>query len=180
MSDHYTVLGLYRKVAIKTKTVDRVVEEFDLKDGEIESLTSAAYPDGAIVDDKTLHHEVYKQQYLFPFLLGICGFFLGIALAGGTGYIMNMDVGGKPPFSYMPTGVITYETTLACAVVGSLLSIFYFGKLPNWTERAYDPDISDGALGLLVKLDSTEDQDRAAAMMEEMGAYRVHKGKNNF
>ncbi|MDH5511158.1 MAG: DUF3341 domain-containing protein [Nitrospinota bacterium] len=180
MSDHYTVLGLYRKVETITKAGDPIREAFRVKDGDIEVLTSAAYPDGAILDDKELLHQVESRQFLFPFLMGFGGFGAGVTLAGGTGYIMNLIVGGKAPFTYAPTGVVTYEFTLLFGVIGSVLSLLYYAGLPNWTERAYDPEVSDGALGLLVKLYSTEDQEKAAKMMEEHGAYKIKKGVNDF
>ena len=158
----------------------QIREAFNLKDGEIEVLTSAAYPDEILIEDKTLMYQVNKRQFLFPFLLGIVGLAIGILLAGGTGWIMNLDVGGKPPFALPPTGIITYEFTLLFAVIGSVISLLIYGGLPNWTERAYDPDITDGSLGILIKVNSNEEQNKAADMMANLGAYKVKKGKNDF
>jgi len=180
MVSHYSVLGLYRKVDTFVRAAEQVRGEFGLADGEIEALTSAAFPDGALLEDATLAHQVDKKQFLFPFLLGITGLLLGSSLAGGTGYIMNLDVGGKDPFSYAPTGIITYEFTLLFAVIGSVLSLLYYTGLPNWKERAYDPDITCGALGLLIKVRSREEQERAAALMQRLGAYKIRKGENDF
>lgn len=180
MNDHYTVLGLYNKVDAITSAVDPVREEFGIEDGDVAVLSSSAFPDGAVVEDRVLEHQVMFRQYLFPFLLGLAGLGMGIVLAGGTGYIMNLDVGGKAPFSFAPTGIITYEFTLLFGVIGSVLSILYFTGLPNWTARAYDPEISDGALGLLVKVKSREDQERAADMMQKFGAYKIRKGENDY
>jgi len=180
MSDYYTALGLYTKVEAITKAAESVRTEFDIKDGDIEVLSAAAYPDGVFLDDKPLEHQVYKLQHLFPFFIGIGGMIAGITLAGGTGFIMNLNVGGKSPFSYAPTGIITYEFALLGAVIGSVLSILYLARLPNWTERAYDPEISEGALGLLIKLNTQEDLERASSMMESQGAFKVRKGRNDF
>ena len=180
MSDHYTVLGLYNKVEKVSLATDPLIEKFNITSGDIEVLTSAAYPDGVLLDDKELYHVVEERQFLFPFLLGWVGFVTGIILAGGTGYIMNLNVSDKAPFSYPPTGIITYEFTLLFGVIGSVLSLLYYAGLPNWTDRAYDDEITDGALGLLVKVYSQEDQDTAAKMMEESGAYKIKKGVNDF
>ena len=180
MRDHYTILGLFNKVDTLTKAVDPVIEQFDLGNDDVEVLTSAAYPDGALIDDKPIEFAVDKRQYLFPFILGLCGMGLGIFMAGGTGYIMNLVVGGKEPFAYAPIGIVTYEFTLGFAVIGSFLSLLYFTGLPNWTERAYDPEITDGAMGLLIKVGSVEDQERAVTLMESLGAYRTKKGENDF
>ncbi|MDH4185232.1 MAG: DUF3341 domain-containing protein, partial [Nitrospinota bacterium] len=95
-------------------------------------------------------------------------------------YIMNLVVSGKSPFSYAPTGIITYEFTLLFGVIGSVVSLLYYAGLPNWTDRAYDPEVADGALGLLVRVFSREDQDKAARIMEEYGAYKIKKGVNDF
>lgn len=180
MSDYYTALGLYKSVETITRAAENVRTEFGIKDGDITVLSAAAYPDGVFLDDKPLEHTVYKLQHLFPFLIGIGGFIAGATLAGGTGFIMNLNVGGKSPFAYAPTAIITYEFALLGAVIGSLLSILYLAGLPNWTERAYDPEISEGALGLLIKLDTQEDQDRASSMLEGQGAFKVRKGRNDF
>ncbi len=180
MSDHYTVLALFKKVDTITRSIDNVIREFETVDGDMEVLTSAALPDGVVIDDKTLEHQVQYRQYLFPFILGICGFVTGVALAGGTSWIVNLNVGGKAAFSFAPTGIITYEFSLLFGVIGSVLSLLYFAGLPNWTDRAYDPEITDGALGLLVKLKTREEQEKAAALLTDSGAYKIRKGENDF
>ena len=180
MSDHYTVLGLYKKVDVITRASDPIREQLRIKDGDIEVLSSAAFPDGVILDDKELHDWVNFKQAFFPLLFGCCGFVAGVILSGGTGYIMNLVVSGKSPFSYAPTGIITYEFTLLFGVIGSVVSLLYYAGLPNWTDRAYDPEVADGALGLLVRVFSREDQDKAARIMEEYGAYKIKKGVNDF
>jgi hypothetical protein len=180
MSNHYTVLGLYKKVETTVNATPQIVDEFGIVDGDIEVMTSAAYPDDILIEDKTLMHQVHQRQYLFPFLLGIVGMISAITLVGGTGWIMNLNVGGKAPFAYPPTGIIAYEFSLLFAVIGSVISLLLFTGLPNWTERAYDADITDGSLGILIKVNSREDQDRAAEMMTNLGAYKVKKGENDF
>ena len=180
MSEHYTVLGLFRKVDKITAAVDPVKDEFELRDGDVEVLTSAAYPDGVLIEDATLEHQVERVMWLFPFLIGIGGFITGVVLAGGTAYIMNLNVSGKDPFSYAPTGIMTYEFSLLFAVIGSVISLLYFTGLPNWHDRAYDPEISDGALGLLIKVTNESDQHKAVEMMKELGAYKTRLGKNDF
>lgn len=180
MSDHYTVLGLFRRLETITRAADPIREQLRVQDGDIEALTSAAYPDGVIIDDKEVDFIVNRRQAFFPLILGVAGFGTGVALAGGTGYIMNLIVSAKDPFAYAPTAVITYEFTLLFGVIGSVVSLLYYAGLPNWTERAYDPEISDGALGLLVKTYSREDQEKAAKIMEAHGAYKIKKGVNDF
>ena len=180
MIEHYTVLGLFSKVDAITGAVDPIRDELGLVDGEMEVITSAAFPDGIIIEDKTLQNQVDKKQFLFPFLFGLVGLGAAIVLAGGTQYIMNLNVGGKAMFALPPTGIIAYEFTLLFAVIGSVVSLLYFAGIPNWTDRAYDPEISDGALALLVKVKSREDQDKAASMMQKHGAYKIKKGENDF
>ena len=172
---HYTVLGLYGKLEVVANAVDPIREKFGVKDGDIQLLTSAALPENAIVED----HRPYPIVY-FVWVLGVVGFFLAIILAGGTGWIMNLNVGGKPPFSWAPTGIITYEFTLLFGVIGTVVGLLYFTGLPDWNDRAYDRDISDGALGLLLKVANVHDQEEAAKMMSQSGAYKIVKGENNF
>lgn len=172
---HYTVLGLYTKLETVANAVDPIRAKYGIKDGDITLLSSASLPENSIVED----HRPYPIVY-FVWVLGLCGFFLALVMAGGTGWIMNLDVGHKPPFSWAPTGIIMYEFTLLFAVIGSVVGLLYFTGMPNWTDRAYDVDISDGALGLLVKLSNASDQEDAANMMSQSGAYKIVKGENNF
>ena len=180
MSDQYTVLALFEKVEPMVDASDSVIGKLNVETGDIEVLTSAAYPDGALVEDKEFEAKVADYQYLFPFLLGICGIGLAFLLVGGTGWIMNLNVGGKPPIFSVAVAILSYEMSLGSAVVGSVLSLFIFAKLPNWTDRAYDPDISEGAIGLLMRFSTEENRDKAADLLTNQGAYRVRLGKNDF
>ena len=86
----------------------------------------------------------------------------------------------SPRFFLSPLPSLSYEMSLGSAVVGSVLSLLVFAKLPNWTERAYDPDISEGAIGLLMRFSTEENRDKAADILTNQGAYKVRLGKNDF
>lgn len=178
MSDHYTVLGLFKgigKISKVADSIEPIKEKFGLKEADVSLLSSAAFPEHAVIEDKRpypIHYVVWP--------LGVLGFISGILITGGTGYIMNLIVQNKPPFSFAPTVVITYEFTLLFCVIGSVIGLLLFAGLPNWHDRAYDADISDGAIGLLIKVKSVDEQTRAAEMMEKHGAYRVKKGAGDF
>jgi hypothetical protein len=180
MSDYYTAMGLWRKIDPVVKVCAQMKEEFRLGDGEIEVISSAGFPDDVIIEDQSFFAKVKLKQPFFPLVIGFCGTCTGIILAGGTGYIMNLNVGDKAPFSYVPTGIVAYEFSLLFAVIGSVLSLLYYAGLPNWSARAYDPEFTEGALGVLLKLYSREDQEKAAKIMERMGAYKIKKGVNDF
>jgi hypothetical protein len=172
---HYTALGLFNGVEKVTKAVDPIRRQFEIEDGEISLLSSCSLPENAIVEDR----RPYPIHYLV-WALGLAGFAIGVAIAGGTGYIMNLNVGNKPTFALPPVAVITYEFTLLFSVIGAVAGFLAFAGFPDWRKRAYHQDISEGALGLLVKVYSEEDRDAAARLMEQLGAYLVETGENDY
>lgn len=178
MSDHYTVLGLFKgtgKVSRVADIVEPLKEKFSLAEADVSLLSSAAFPEHSIIEDNRPY-----PIHMIVWPLGALGFISGVLISGGTGYIMNLIVQNKPPFSFAPTVVITYEFMLLFGVIGSVIALLLFAGLPNWTDRAYDPDISDGALGLLIKVKTVDEQNKAAELMTKHGAYKVKKGAGDF
>lgn len=173
MTNH-TVLGLFESVnaaADATKTV----ENLPVSHEDMRVLSSGPYPHGTFFEDHPP-----TPIWIFTLLGGIGGFLLGLFLGGGTQELMNLNVGNKPNFSLPVMAVICYELTLLGAVIGNITAMFFLQGLPNWNERAYDPEITNGKIGLLVR---TEDEALAAKIekiMKTSGSGKIKRGRGDF
>jgi hypothetical protein len=172
---YHTVLGLFDHVDDTAKTVTPLTENLSKSTSDIRLLSVAAYPHGTLFKDHTP-----LPLWKFALVGGILGFIIGVLLAGGTQILMNLNVGGKDPFSLPTVAVITYEITLLGAIVGTLLGMLFMQGLPDWTDLAYDPMISHGKVGLLVRCVDESDAAKVEELMLWYGAKKISYGKDNF
>ena len=47
-------------------------------------------------------------------------------------------------------GIVTFEVTMLCAIIGTMVGMFWEMKLPFGSRRLYDPEIAEGAIGISV------------------------------
>ncbi len=169
-----TVLGLFEHVDELATTV-RPLEEMRVTQEDIKLLSVAPYPDG------TLYHDRFEfPMWRNALIGGVIGFIAALALAGGTQVLMNLNVGGKPPFSVPPVAVICYEFALLGAVLATFISMLWWCHLPDWNELAYDTEISRSKIGLLVRCRDDETADKVEAVMKSRGAKKIKKGRDDF
>ncbi len=173
MSVH-TVLGLYDHIDDAAAAI-APLDELKIDHDDIQVLSVAPYPDGTFIKD-----EKPMPIWRFALIGGLTGFLGGISLAGGTQMLINLIVGGKSPLSLPAVGVITYELTLAGAVVGSVVALLWMSGLPNWTESAYDKSISSGAIGLLIRCQDQAQADKIEKTMLDYKAVKTKQGKDDF
>ncbi len=160
-------LGTFRDVETANRAVERLVKA-GFTEQSITSLTSAPYPDGVLV--KTDQRSWFRWISLGG---GIFGAGAGFLLAAGTAYMYPVHTGGKPIIAFYPVGIITYEVTMLFAILGAIVGMFVEMRLPPRRERAYDPAIGDGAIGISVSTSSGRESERAASIMKEAGAIRT-------
>ncbi len=160
-------LGTFKDVETATQAVDRLIKAGFAED-QITSLTSAPYPDGVLV--KTDQRTWFRWMSVGGGIFGACAGFL---LAAGTAYLYPVQTGDKPIIAAFPTGIITYELTMLFAMLGAIVGMFIEMKLPPKKERAYDPAIGAGAIGIGVTVDAREQMAKAAKIMEAAGALKI-------
>ncbi|UFS70401.1 DUF3341 domain-containing protein [Geomonas sp. RF6] len=158
-------LGLYNNVEEAAVAVDRLVAA-GFTEGQITSLTSVPYPDGVLV--KTWRHSILRWITVGSGIAGACAGFL---LAAGTAWVYPVQTGDKAIVALYPTGIITYEITMLFAMVGTIVGMFLEMKLPAWGgDRPYDARISEGYVGICVRVDDEKGAERAQQVMKETGA----------
>ena len=175
MTNYNTVLGLFDHVDDTAKTIKPLKENLSKNLDDVKLLSVAPYPHGTLFKDHTP-----LPLWKFALFGGFLGFIGGVLLAGGTQILMNLDVGGKDPFSIPTVAVITYEITLLGAIVGTVSGMFFMQGLPNWTELAYDKLISHGKVGLLVRCADDSEAAKVEELMLWYGAKKIKHGKDNF
>ena len=140
------ILGIFRDVESAGKAAEGLVRA-GFTEAQITSLTSVPYPDGVLVKS--------GQRTWFRWLGlagGIFGAGAGFSLAAGTAWLYPVQTGDKPIIAFYPTGIVTFEVTMLCAIIGTIVGMFLEMGLPPWKKRLYDPDIAEGCIGISVSI----------------------------
>jgi len=161
------LLGVFRSVDEAAAAVDGLLAA-GCPQQAITSVTSVPYPDGVLVDNTRPSR--FHWMTLGGALLGACSGFL---LAAGTAWLYPVQTGDKPIIALFPTGIITYEFMMLCAMLGTMLGMFLEMRLPDLEPRAYDPEIADGLIGISVTVGSVELGQRVKTALTSAGALRV-------
>jgi hypothetical protein len=186
-------LGVFPDVESAGRAVAGLIQA-GFVERQITSLTSVAYPDGALVRvDK-------RSWFRWVSLAGAAaGAFAGFGLAAGTAWLYPVQTGDKPIVALFPASIVTFEVTMLCAIIGALVGMFLEMKLPAWRPRLYDPAIAEGYIGIsltfhgqgevvvcgpgregqeqcigsIAALPLQEQRDRAEEIMRQAGALRT-------
>jgi hypothetical protein len=73
---------------------------------------------------------------------GSCGY----ALASFTQRTYPLPTGGMPIVAMWPTGIVMYELTMLGAIVTTIVTFLLAAGLPNYRERLYDPEVTNGKI----------------------------------
>lgn len=164
------ILGTFKSVKAAAEAVDSLVRD-GFPEESITSITSVPYPDGVIV-----RAGVRPWFRWVSAVGGVLGAFAGFALAAGTAYLYPVQTGDKPIITVFPTGIITYEITMLCAILGAIVGMFMEMKLPPWREKVYDPAIASGVIGICVLI-SVDQLSQVEKIMRDAGALRIAREK---
>ncbi len=161
------LLGVFQSVDEAAAAVDGLLAAGCPEQG-ITSVTSVPYPNGVLVDNQ-------RRSWFHWMTLGggLLGAGIGFLLAAGTAWLYPLQTGDKPIISLFPTGIITYEFMMLCAMIGTMLGMFLEMGLPDLNRRAYDPEIANGLIGISVNVGSDEMYQRAEAALNTAGALRI-------
>ncbi len=169
-----TVLGLFDSIEKTAKTAGPILD-LSIEKKDISLLTAGPYPDGAY-----FHEDFHPPIWKVAFVGGLLGLCAGLFIAGWTQWIINLNVGGKDPVSFPVVALICYETTNLGIVLGSFLSLFWFARLPNWTDLAYDEEISNGRIGVLVQCEDSSQASKVEDIFNSHGAIGIKNGRGDY
>ena len=139
------VLGLFARPEEVATALDRLrAAGFGAHDVEI--LSDTPYPEGAFGEAPVRH-----RLYVFPFVGAGCGFAIGLLLTIATQLSFPLVTGGKPILSIPPMINVLYEGTMLGAIIFTFLGVLFESRLPDFRPTPYDPRISEGYLGVVVR-----------------------------
>lgn len=109
----------------------------------------------------------------FTFFGALFGALSGFALAAGTAVLYLHPTGGRPIVPFPPFLVITYEMTILCGILATVLGFLVSARLPVLRERVYAPEAAVDRFVVAVRCESAERAARAGAILTEAGAELV-------
>jgi len=161
------ILGLFRSVAEAAGAVEKLLAA-GVEETQITTLSSVPVPEGVLVNSG------YRRRFhRWTLAGGLIGAILGFCLAAGTAWLYPLQTGDKPIIAIFPVGIVTYEMMMLLAIVGTLLGMLWEMGLPDIERHAYDPELADGLIGILVLSDREESRQRAGELLTAAGAIRL-------
>jgi hypothetical protein len=109
----------------------------------------------------------------FTFFGGIFGALSGFALAAGTAVLYLHPTGGRPIITFPPFLIITYEMTILCGILATVLGFLISARFPAIRERVYVPEAAVDRFAVTVSCDGEERLGRAESILREAGAEDV-------
>lgn len=163
------ILGLFQSVDEASAAVEKLLHA-GFPEDRVTSVSSIPFPEGVLV-----HSAPPRRLRWWTLGGGALGALSGFLLAAGTAWLYPVQTGDKPIISPFPVGIITYEMTMLLATVGTFLGMLAGMGLPDLDRHAYDPEISDGLIGILVTPEDENDLRRAGEVLTEAGALRLRR-----
>jgi hypothetical protein len=128
------------------------------------ALRSAGVNPGKIVVMSGVPYEQYSFGHAegptaMPWLAvlgGLVGGTCGFLLASLTQEAYPLVTGGMPILAPWPTSIVTYELTMLGAVLTTVVTLLVTTRLPNWSPKLYDPEVSNGKIMIAV-IDPTDE-----------------------
>ena len=142
-------------------------------------LQSAGFPRPELITPIPIHgvEEVLgaKKSVIrrFTFFGGIFGALGGFALAAGTAVLYLHPTGGRPIITIPPFLIITYEMTILCGILATVLGFFISARFPAVRDRVYAPEAAVDKFAVTVSCDNQDLFARATTILREAGAEEI-------
>jgi hypothetical protein len=113
---------------------------------------------------------VIRRFTLFGGIFGAIG---GFTMAAGTAVLYLHPTGGRPIITIPPFLIITYEMTILCGILATVLGFLVSARFPAIRERIYVPEAAVDKFAVTVSCESADQFDRASAILRQAGAEEV-------
>jgi len=165
-----SVLGLFSTSDEAVEAADKLkangVEEFEV-------LTDTPYPDGAFGEPESRH-----RLYVFPMIGAALGLSVALLLTAGTQLAYPLVTGGKPIMAIPAMFIISYEGTMLGAILFTILGVLFESRLPGLGKGVYDGRITEGYIGLVVKVPESRSEE-IQSLFREANATDVKTSSEN-
>ena len=99
----------------------------------------------------------------------------GFVLAAGTAVLYLHPTGGRPIITIPPFLIITYELTILCGILATVLGFLVSARFPAIRERIYVPEAAVDKFAVTVVCDDAERFRRAEAILRDAGAEEIRE-----
>ena len=106
----------------------------------------------------------------FTFFGGLFGGLAGFTLAAGTAVLYLHPTGGRPIITFPPFLIITYEMTILCGILFTVLGFLICARFPAIRERVYAPEAAIDKFIVTVGCSDDAGKSRAEAILRQAGA----------
>ena len=111
----------------------------------------------------------------FTFVGAILGGMSGFALAAGTAVLYLHPTGGRPIITIPPFLIITYEMTILCGILATVLGFLVSSRFPAIRERVYVPEAAVDKFAVTVVCEDSEHFRRAETILRNAGAEEIRE-----
>ncbi|MFQ5609384.1 MAG: DUF3341 domain-containing protein [Woeseiaceae bacterium] len=151
--------------------------------GAVRSLRANGHDDLELITPVPIHgaDEIVgtKKSAIrrFTFFGGIFGALSGFALAAGTAVLYLHPTGGRPIITIPPFLIITYEMTILCGILATVLGFFISSRFPVLRERSYAPEAAVDRFVVSVSCDDEAALQSVMSELQNAGADEVRRGE---
>jgi hypothetical protein len=109
----------------------------------------------------------------FTFFGAIFGGLFGFVMAAGTAVLYLHPTGGRPIITIPPFLIITYEMTILCGILATVIGFLISARFPAIRERVYVPEAAVDMFAVTVFCQDEERFRRAEGILRGAGASEV-------
>ena len=115
---------------------------------------------------------VIRRFTLFGGIFGALG---GFTLAAGTAVQYLHPTGGRPIITFPPFLIITYEATILCGILFTVLGFLISARFPAIRRRVYVPEAAVDRFTVTIPCNGEEAFGRAEGILRDAGAEDVRR-----
>jgi mono/diheme cytochrome c family protein len=164
----YQVLGLFDEATTAADTIEQL-RGLGVPDARITVMSGVPY-------QSEMLGRPHIPRRLGPVALG--GAIFGIALAtfltAGIFLLYELIQGGQPIIPIPPSLIVYFEATMLGTMWVTFFGLILVNGFPIFKHQPYDPQITEGYIGVLAKVDETL-ADRVENALKANGAYHMYR-----
>lgn len=111
----------------------------------------------------------------FTFFGALFGGIGGFVLAAGTAVLYLHPTGGRSIITLPPFLIITYEMTILCGILATVIGFLVSARFPAFRERIYVPEAAVDKFAVAVPCADESGLERAKAILRGEGAWEVRE-----
>jgi mono/diheme cytochrome c family protein len=162
------LFGLFQEVTAAAEAITHL-RELGVSDRKITVMSGVPYT------AKMLGQAKERHPLLRVTLVGtILGFLTALFLTAGIYLLYQLNQGGQPLIPIPPTLIIVFEVTMLGTMGLTFLGLFLVNRFPVLKPTAYDPLITEGAIGVATELEEAL-FDRAESVFQAAGAFQCRR-----